>query len=117
MSRRRIDARGYVRVGSEYEHRLVAEQTLGRRLRRDEVVHHINGDKQDNRPVNLRVMKRGAHVALHNAAEPKRPKGVVYPREWERICLHGARMRGWRHRVITPARVRWTLPIHPRVSA
>ncbi len=50
------DVRGYA-----YEHRLVAESKLGRRLERGEIPHHINGVKTDNRPENLEVMKSAAH--------------------------------------------------------
>src|SRR5438552_10076961 len=55
------DIRGYA-----YEHRLVAEKKIGRRLRTGEIVHHKNGVKHDNRPVNLEVFGSSADHRVHH---------------------------------------------------
>lgn len=50
-----------MKAGYILEHRLIMEQHLGRRLLPNEVVHHINGDKLDNRVENLEVMVKESH--------------------------------------------------------
>lgn len=47
------------------EHRLIAGQTLGRRLTSAEHVHHRNGIRHDNRPENLEVLSRSEHARHH----------------------------------------------------
>lgn len=48
-----------------YEHRLVMQRHLGRPLRSDEIVHHVNEDPHDNRIENLVVMTNSAHITHH----------------------------------------------------
>ena len=47
-------------------HRAVMEQHIGRSLRVDELVHHRNGDKRDNRIKNLEIMSALEHGREHN---------------------------------------------------
>lgn len=47
--------------------RAVMAGHLGRLLGPDEVVHHINGDKTDDRIENLEVLTRAEHIEVHRA--------------------------------------------------
>ena len=53
------------RGGYVLEHRAVMENHFGRLLSQEEVVHHKNGDKKDNRIENLVVVTRSEHINLH----------------------------------------------------
>jgi len=62
------DRHGYVR-----EHRLVIEHKIGRYLSPSEVVHHIDGNKQNNSLDNLEIFGRnGEHLA--KTLKGKKPK-------------------------------------------
>lgn len=64
----RAKGNGYV-----FEHIAIAEQELGRELRDNEVVHHIDGDKTNNHPSNLEVFADNTeHVREHWSARSKR---------------------------------------------
>lgn len=70
---------GYIKVlingRWRFEHRVVMECKLGRALTSDEVVHHINEVKDDNRPDNLEIMTPAAHNKHHHKERRERRLG------------------------------------------
>lgn len=51
------------------EHRAVMSDLLGRKLKTEETVHHVNCDKLDNRPENLFLCSRYEHGRIHASLE------------------------------------------------
>lgn len=68
----------------KYRYRYVMEQHIGRPLRTDEHVHHINDDPTDDRLENLQLLTASEHQKLH---APRR----VARRRAERAEAWGAR--------------------------
>lgn len=112
--------------GYAYEHQLVAEQAIGRRLTSSESVHHRDGNTANNDPDNIVVMGRGEHSRLHNTKYPQHATCVICgapkvrnPSEHCRSCGRrmGARKRSalrWGTKSATsapPAPVRDTLAL------
>lgn len=79
-SHRKIDKNiGYVRIyapmhkeantwGYVYEHRLIAENKINRELLPNEIVHHKNGLRWDNRLENLEIMTKYEHGKIKTTA-------------------------------------------------
>lgn len=87
---RRVTKRGYVLIwkpdhpncmasGYMFEHRFVWEQANGRLLTRDEDVHHIDGDRQNNAPENLIALPKEQHQKEHRHRRKYRRLRESYP--------------------------------------
>ncbi len=58
--------KAYKKLYGRHEHRVIAEKIIGRLLESDEVVHHIDGDFQNNNEDNLRIFSSQAeHARFH----------------------------------------------------
>ena len=49
----------------ELTHRRVAEKMVGGSIFRGREVHHIDGNKNNNRPENLRIVSKEEHRRIH----------------------------------------------------
>lgn len=81
-----IGTDGYYHIGTTRLHRLIMEQYLGKKLTTKEHVHHINGNKLDNRIENLEVLIDSKHHSKHKRMKTgqiiycdKCGKGKYYP--------------------------------------
>lgn len=68
--------RGYIRIwrpehpmarknGYVFAHRLIMSEHIGRYLTKSEIIHHKNGNRQDNRIENLEILSHKEHIYKH----------------------------------------------------
>ena len=56
------------------EHIYIMEKIIGRKLKKGECVHHIDGNRANNNVSNLKLMTIGEHSALHRKLEIEQGK-------------------------------------------
>lgn len=77
------EGRTYRKLNGRHEHRVIAEQKIGRPLAVGEVVHHIDGDHLNNHPDNLEVMTQAEHMRRHGLGiKGVRPHWEPWTRRW-----------------------------------
>ncbi len=68
-STNRREKNGYIQIKIEGDwkwlHRVIAKEKMGDEIIEGFEVHHIDGDKQNNHPDNLKVLSKEEHKALH----------------------------------------------------
>lgn len=57
--------KSYTKRNGKHEHRVVMENFLGRALRPDEIVHHVDRNIHNNDIINLELMTRSDHIKEH----------------------------------------------------
>ena len=72
------EGKTYSKYYGRHTHRVVSEQKLGRKLRPNEVVHHIDGNRRNNNPENLMVFSTNAdHMRYHAQIKKFFEKGEI----------------------------------------
>ena len=66
-------------------HRFLMEKKLNRKLGFNEIVHHKNGNKFDNRIENLELVSRSDHMKLHDEISDKSMEVRLYKFNMEEI--------------------------------
>lgn len=64
----------YTKTFGRHTHRIIAEEMLGRPLRKGKVIHHIDGDKRNNNPLNLMIFSTQAEHATWHLNERFNPQ-------------------------------------------
>ena len=67
--------------GYAYEHLLVWISAGNNPPASDELLHHRNGNKKDNRYINLKLVKRTEHNSLHLSERGRDSLGRFLPRQ------------------------------------
>lgn len=75
------EGKAYTKTYGRHTHRIVAEQMLGRKLLPGEVVHHIDGNKQNNDLDNLMVFASQEEHAAWHVREERFFHGTVLGKE------------------------------------
>ena len=79
LLRKRGSGSGYIKFYGRHEHRVVMEEHLGRSLSPNEVVHHKDGNPQNNDISNLELLSRSAHIAIHRDEMKRKRKAQHAP--------------------------------------
>ncbi len=73
----KLQPQTYHKFLGRHAHRQIMEIKIGRALARNEVVHHIDGNKHNNHPDNLQLMTQSEHIKLHLKQQDMKRKNAT----------------------------------------